>query len=781
MKNITFSKLLFLTTILFFSFQTYSQNEFTIRLEGLATNDSAYVIVQKSSEIYFKQLVVGNPSEINELTFNLGDGKWAINIDIKGYTFPPAKAFEVPLVSSATVKLTPMLNEDYYYLWQDDESYVGHATQTYVNEPDSIVVLNKEVKVPNDYSSIQLRNKYGIILSDELEPWTIEDSYRIYKMFCELPYGTFGEGSIVNPVTGENIRGILKLTSEEQYRDLTISDEGGIRVGVFSQSAFHYSSPQIVTIDGIKGKFYSKRLYHAVVNFVSDFANDESVIDWIAQESFGVRFMLPNQETEDLMSEDASDFQEFMKEEKIEIMSMFEELPEGFQKQEGLKYLVRRINGQVNPKHPQAAAIAWTEINTIEFMEKAFNGSDINDVRRLILHEKTHFLWEYTFDDQLKDDWADIGGWFEDPTSPSGWSNYNTTEFVSPYGHEINPNEDMAESVAFYLQNPDKLKTVSMNKYEFIRDRIMHGTRYIAQIREDLTFTVYNLFPDYTFPGKVTKMEVSVTGEPNEDKEVTIRATLHSENPELDGASTGYIRFASNLGTIHDLWLSPENGTLDSILIGKTTFSKFEKNGYWTMGYFWFKDQVGNKRYENTSTVGMKLFVENPLEDVTPPRWNNDLKMEVIEGKFSGAFNVRPDENGEQMQAIKVSYSFYDKIPLQRSLSRMIIANSTNPEYETYSKDIQSNMPYDAEHQLDNGLNSNKYFEMYFGVREYLQPGYYSLSFSTATDIGRNESRVYFVKDTSNYYINPLKKDEIFKDIRDSIYVETQYPDYLIA
>ena len=67
------------------------------------------------------------------------------------------------------------------------------------------------------------------------------------------------------------------------------------------------------------------------------------------------------------------------------------ELPDGFHKQDGLKYMVRRINGQDNPTYPSAAAIAWTGLNVIEFMSKAFTSSDIHDTRRLILHEKAHF------------------------------------------------------------------------------------------------------------------------------------------------------------------------------------------------------------------------------------------------------------------------------------------------------------------------------------------------------------------------------------------------------
>ena len=44
----------------------------------------------------------------------------------------------------------------------------------------------------------------------------------------------------------------------------------------------------------------------------------------------------------------------------------------------------------------------------------------------------------------------------------------------------------MAESIAYNLRNPDALLSVSARKYEFVRDRIMHGTRYVVQIREDL-------------------------------------------------------------------------------------------------------------------------------------------------------------------------------------------------------------------------------------------------------------------------------------------------------
>ncbi|MDG1040884.1 MAG: T9SS type A sorting domain-containing protein [Polaribacter sp.] len=757
-----------------------SQNQLGVKITGIKENDSIRVIVQKSSEIFIKKWIHYNDSSTtSSKTFDLSTGKWAVKLDATGYTYPSQQVINIPTDKSIEFTLTELTNSDYDYTWEDDGSDAGHATQRYVNEPPKIVVLNDSIAVPNDFSSIKLRTEYGVILSDSIQPWSKEDSYRLYKMFSNLPYRKYGEANGIDLSSGKNIRGIFMLTNDEQSDDLTINNSEAVPYATVSQNAFTYAEPQIVTIDGIKGKFFSKRLYHVVVRFITDFANNENVLNWLAAERFGVKFMKPNQETEDIMSEDASNFQEFYKTEKLEILAMLEELPEGFHKQEGLKYLVRRIDGQDNPTMPPAAAIAWSGLHVIEFMSKAFNGGSINDHRRLILHEKAHFLWAYTFDQQLKDDWADLGGWFKDPTAASGWSTTNTTEAVSAYAHLKNPNEDMAESIAFYLTNPNALRSVSVRKYEFVRDRVMHGTRYIAQIREDLTFIVYNLFPDYTFPGKITKIELDVKGKSEEDKEVTIRATLNSTDPKIDGANGAELRFASSTGSIHDLALYPENGQeQDSVLIGTTTFSKLEKSGYWSLASFKVTDPTGNMRYENTSTVGMKLYIENPLEDILAPAYNYDYSYEIVTDKFTtGDVSGTLDENGEEMRALKISFSHYDESPSSRGYARLKVPNENDEE--VYERDIQGPVIVNENRNMDNGFNSNKNFEMYLLLYDYLQSGYYSTTYSFVEDIAGNEGKVYHVKDTADYIIPELRKLKEFKEVRDSIYIETLYPDSL--
>jgi hypothetical protein len=780
-------KLFRLATLLALTASSLNAQNFEVSVSGIKEGDSIRLIVQQSKEYLFQQWV-SYSSEGSSLAIfdNLTEGQWALSIDATGYTFPTASVFNFPEITEASIELTPLLNDNFTYSWRDDDSAAGHSTQSYVSEPTEIIILNDTVSVPSSFSAISLRNEFGILLSDDVESWSKEDAYRLYNAFIRLPNDILVENRENREVDFENninVAGVFFITSDEIAEDISVELKDDVKHITISRSAFTYAEPQIVKLDGIKGKFYSKRLYHAAVNFYTDFGNDSDRIDRIANENFGFRFMSGNDETQDLMGEDKSNFQEFTKWEKLEILMMFEELPEGFHSQEGLKYLVRRINGQPNPTYPQAPAIAWTGRNTIEFMESSFVYNDVGTgdvrsqqlsyIRNLILHEKAHFLWHYTFDDNIKDDWADLGGWFLDPTSDKGWSTYNTTESVSAYSHSENPNEDMAESISRYLTNPNNLMNVSMKKYEFIRDRIMHGTRYVAQIREDLTFTVYNLYPDYTFPGKVIGVDITVEGESEEDKRMFMKVTLESENPEIDGASGGYMRFYSSIGTMKDFYLHPQNGTLDSILVGEAEFSKFAKSGYWTPSTLSISDEAGNTRYENTSTLGVKLYLENPLEDIIPPQFNDDFTMESVFGKFSrtpGTYRwnmTSDDSDGEETKAIHFEFSWDDDNHLPRSDIRISL-----PSEESYSVDFLSN--------YTSTDGNTKYFDNYMQIQEFFPTGYYKIVYNSTYDIAGNTASVYHVDDPDNFYINPaVQPPKQFKTLRDSIYIETPFADAL--
>jgi hypothetical protein len=776
-------KFFFFLLSIFFLQTLIAQSNVSGVIKGLKSGDSAVVRIQKSAEIYLFKKIGGsvNNADVPYTFSNLSSGKWALSIDAKGYIFPLAKVLDLNNSNlDVTITLTPSALSEFNYEWQDDSSFVGHAQQAYLNDQVQITVLGKAEKVPDDFNAINALNEYGFLFSDADAKWTSEESYRLYQTLKKLNFKKFVEGDSVK------VKAKWILTEKFIDRDIDFTTNNGVDIITISRAAFTYASPQVVTVDGVKGKFFSKRLYGALVYYYTDKGISKDKIAEIAKTRYGFEFLTPSAFLKTVMGETETNFQEFTSDEKLIILSMFEEYPDAMQRQGELKYLVRRVNGQLHPLYPSAPAIAWVGKNTIEFMEGAFISQDITYMQRLVLHEKAHFLWEYVFDKTTQDDWATLGGWFLDPSSLSGWSTSNTTEFVSAYAHLKNPNEDMAESIAFYVTNPDALRSRSLKKFEFVRDRIMKGTRYISVIRPDLTFQVYNLFPDYNYPGKIKRTKLEVTGAPNEDKKVVLEIELTIMDKAFDGADWASCRFTSSIGTIKDMGLSPVNAD-KSILRGEMSLSKFAKSGYWIIPQMTIGDVHGNMRLENNSTYGVKCFIDNPLEDVTAPLYvQKSLKMDSVAVKladFSGSLAV--DVCGicadtiKPSNAIRVRFDMVEKNtfnPDGRAYVRMYLPtfDSTNKyNIQPYSFDTQIN----GNGILNDKTDSLKTAQFYFPVPEYFPSGYYSLNYISMTDLALNVRQVLFDKDTANqnYFIAPNYVNQ--RALRDSIYIRKKYPD----
>ena len=768
----------------------FSQSQVSGFVRGLRPHDSAIVRIQRSSQSFFFQKVYSNSSGADApFQFNnLPNGRYALGIDARGYTFPTSLVLNIlnANIGNIIFQVTPTSDTNFVYQWQDDSSYVGHAQQTYINESVTINVLGIAEPVPSDFNSVNILNEYGYLLSNDSTIWTNEDTYRIYQMFKKLNFPKYGERDSVN------VRGKIFMSIRAIDRDVDFYTQSGVHFITISRAAFTYATPQVVTLNGIKGKYFSKRLYNAVVYYYTNRGNDVAKIDEIASRRYGLQFLNPSPFLQTLMNETSTNFQQFTADEKLIILSMFEEFPDAMQRQDQLKYLVRRINGQPHPLYPLAPAIAWVGNQTIEWMESAFSSQSIDYMQRLVLHEKAHFLWGHTFSQLIKNEWITIGGWFEDPTSSSGWSTTKTTEFVSAYAHANNPDEDMAESIAFYITNPDALRSRSLSKFEFIRDRIMKGTVYLAIINPEMTFTVYNLYPDYNYPGKIKRTKVEVVGGPNEDKLVKLEIELTTLNNSFNGASWAFCRFTSSIGTIFDMGLSPVDST-GTILRGQKLLSKLAKSGYWTVGQIVVADQVGNLRLENNTTYGLKCFVNNPLEDLLPPLYvQNTLTLDSLVGNFSSfsgdsCMGNSPTDTlyscnfATPMQALKVQFNIQENMtmgPDGRALARIFLPtfdpiNPTNPQ--PYSFDVQ--IP--ASKILNDYPDSIKSVKFFFPIPDYYPRGYYSVSSLLMMDAALNNRLVLLDLDTANtnYFLPPTFVNQ--RALRDSHYFYTQYPDYL--
>ena len=665
----------------------------------------------------------------------LPDGKYVVTVRKPGYRGPPARPFLLqggvitsppPAEIDREYVLAPLDRHTFVYHWEEDQSTSGYDYSAHVNQPLEVEFLGEPIEVSDGSSAIRLNRNYSILLVDgESGAWTQEHAYRLLETMKTIP-----QDDRLSFEAESRRPSRWLITSEHVENDIRITGGlGSDRTVLISEAAFVNASPRIALIEGKRGKYYSQRLHHALVRFVTDNGRDEDAYEKILQERFGVTTRITDHTTyreltASTTGEGASRFQKFHSEEIVQIINIFEEMPAGMHKIPELRYLVRRLDGTPHPLYPDAAAVAWTHAGYIEFMEKAFLGGSIQGVHRLIIHEKAHFLWAHLFDDQLKADWIELGGWYRDVRSSSGWFTSRQTEFVSAYAHGVNPNEDMAESIAFFVINPDKLKSRAIGKYEFVRDRIMQGNFYISQIREDLTFEVYNLYPDYVFPGKIRRVDIRVTGAPEEDKTAHIEVELHALDRVLEGATGVYMRIFSEVGTYVDVTLHP-NGVLrgrpDTVLSGGFTLSKFAKAGYWIPDEVAITDEHGNERFESINDFGWSLYVNNPLEDVTPPRY--------VRNSASLTKSVESRE-GREIQVIQSSW----QVEENREMRREGCSVNINDELlETYSFHAKG----------DYNSNSGR-CEVLFVMPHYMPASVYTMSYIRMIDLAFNVSGTYF-------------------------------------
>ena len=637
--------------------------------------------------------------------------------------------------------------------WELDETPEGVESATIV-EPLTVILLDEMIEVPSHSASLALMRKYSVHLTSD---WTPALAYRLLQTFESIPQ------EINNPYYDESSvePSVWQLSNRHIQSDITVEFHDDSRLVTITADAFLNATPLLAEIEGVRGRYFSKRLHRAVVRFVSDNGTDRRALDKILEQRYAVSVNVPDytELTSHTTQEHAGRFDDFKNEELIAIIAMLEEFPTGMIKTRGLKYLVRRLDGTPHPTRPTAAAVAWTGAGYIEFMEVAFKDTDAATMHRLILHEKAHFLWDYLFNAQLKADWIQIGGWFENAVDVDGWSTTKQVEFVSAYAHALNPNEDMAESIAYYIINPDKLRSRSPAKYEFIQNRIMHGTRYVSRIRQDLTFQVYNLYPDYMFPGRIIRLDVRVEGEPNQDKQITIELELYTES-ENDKASRAFTRIYSGKNSYIDVHLLPVDSTgqrtnTGSVLRSRPiTLSRYAADGHWIPDQIRVKDLNGNERLTGQKDFQWQLYIDNPLADSDPPVYvPNSMRLSLADAITT---------EGRAYQILTAEWQVYEKNEIEHAFISINDANT-----ETYSL-----FAYGKSEEHD-ALGHQWTIRVRMNVGDYWQTGTHKVVYLGMRDIAKNPRQVYF----SDYEGGLSKTAVQLDELPAVIYIETTHPD----
>ena len=645
------------------------------------------------------------------------DGNYVVTVDVKsgGFRSPAPQRITVEggVFESFELSFERIRSDSFTYHWEGDDH--GREFEYSANEVAApvIEILGEQVETPRTTAAKTLREEHNIVLGDGDAPWSHGLASKLLKTVASIPHAKPSKPARFN------------LTERNLGNDIEFTTENGHAVATLSTAAFGHADSRLVKLDGRKGRFFSMRLFQAMVHFFTNNGADTAAVEKILGDKFGVTTKVPDHRR--LTGESGHNFQRFHNDELVRIINAFSEMPEGYHKIKGLRYLVRRKDGHPHPLYPEAPAVAWPAgpnvDSYIEFMDTGFIGGSEDYVHRLILHEKAHFLWRNVFSDQLRADWIELGQWFENPEAASGWSTSDTTAFASPYAHAKNPNEDMAETLSYYVLNPNKLRSVASKKFDFVEQRIMNGYRYVSQIREDLTFEVLNLFPDYDYPGKIRRVEVVAEGGQDSDKRVTITIGLTDKDGVQDEASLALTRLFSPDGkTFKDLYLQPANGD-GHRLQGTTTIPKHAKRGYWKIENITVTDTTGNKRLEGKIDFGFKLYINNRVEDTTPPRYVADsMRTTVEDGRQDGrnVFDVAVEWGVDEDTAMKSSHPVYANL-----------ISPDNPELYRISG-------YGAYNKQTRKARVN------LRLTEFHPPGKYGVSFLSMQDSALNFGSQYF-------------------------------------
>lgn len=733
---------------------------------------------------------------------------------------------EVVTLSGTAV---PGLQDGHFqYRWSEDVSVSGAEYMSYINQPLDIEWIAVDLSDVDSHAASALHRRYGIVtVSDEVN-WSREHAVRLLQMLERAGIREISRGE--DDQTDASSKNVLwSLTDESIHNDVELHlDATPPRVRV-STAAFTYASPIIASVEGKRGQFFSNRLFKVAVRYVTEGGQDLEAaariirdrygIDIAVDSSFGGRYQhlpIPDVDRFD------SIWQTFAPSEVIELIAMLEEFPPGLRdlsfrdREGGLRYMLRRGNGLPHPWYPGAAAVAWPypDHDYVEFLDGAFLGGNLTATQRLIIHEKAHFMWAYLLSTDLKYEWLRKSGWYRanasggnceqwfespdqwippnvdpdnlgglpvdhdlsipaDPDAPpaieDGWASCSTTQFVTVYAAQLNPDEDLAESIAFFLTNPDALRSRALPKYEFIRDYIMQGSIYVSLFRPDLTFEVLNLYPDYVYPGKINRVEIDVLGGPYDDKQVTVKIGLHVAEDCLDtdsvycfdGAAHGGSRIFSPVGTYIDIGANVDlgEGTVDTLIFSFELASDVA-SGWWSPKDIVVADRVANRRIETliNNDFGWKMYIDNADPDMVPPEYvQGSLEIEVLQ---PGDPRISPDLPDRYQEAL-VSWRVIEERTLVHCV--VVLAN-----YDLMATDLYVQQTVNAEMiRLEGEQSDGAHYECQgrWQISRFFPAGSYGARLIGLGDRGLNDGGQIFAFDHPVYeepdlfYIEPATPD----------------------
>lgn len=339
----------------------------------------------------------------------------------------------------------------------------------------SVVLFDR----PSRETVSQLKQEYGVKLASK---WKANHANVLLRTFNSIFLNTEDVNISMTPsvwnISKEVLEEDVKIESVKNLEHVTVSRD------VFASEESQEGNS--VKENSKEDVLSNQQLYRVVAQFITkNWTNtpaiklflkdgtDSKAIEFVLKEMYGLKLVRKETPEAEKIGQKLQKYigkihlTQFKNKELMQLMSVYNQFPKGLNKIPKLKYLA------LSQKAPYAGS-AWIVADCVEYADRTFRIKNQHEFQRIIIHEKAHFLWEYALNGKLRKQWSDLGGWHKDPNNKYRWlKSKDRKEFVTAYAYAKNPNEDWAESVAYYLIHPDKLRSASHTKYDFV-DRVMN-------------------------------------------------------------------------------------------------------------------------------------------------------------------------------------------------------------------------------------------------------------------------------------------------------------------
>lgn len=499
-------------------------------VSGLASDAQARVILGNDAYLDMTAVVAG------QFDFaNVPDGMYFAKLEVAGHSTSATQAVTVrDGAGHVELSAAPLEARGFVFAWTEDASRGGHE-HTSETAPHSAAAQN-------------LLDHYNITLADDVLPWTQEHAARLLRMMRAVPQQV---RSVSQPYWLKPSSWSLSAGGAD---DLEVTRTGAGDFVRISAAAFSDAAPRMAALDGSRDAYFAKRLHTAVVRYVTREGTTPMAVERILTQRYGVTAVVADY-ARLTGGEPASSFQPFAPTELVELITMFEEMPEGFHAVPGLTTIVRRRIGGSSP------VSASTQAGYLELTDAAFSGSR-DELHHALVREKAEFVVT--------------------PELESAWS---TMGVAMP----------LSAAIAEYVSTPAVTHERSVAGFALIRDQIMDGG--------------LELDPDATWPGQVVDVAIRTRDEPDVGQRVVVELGLRTDATTFTGASSATLRLFSEGGTSVIIALDPttESG---AVVRGEVVLGAAMQSGFWRPDQIVVRGRSGSPLVHSVLDVGWKLFID---------------------------------------------------------------------------------------------------------------------------------------------------------------------------